>query len=206
MTPGLALFYGGMIRTKNVLAMIVANFATIGVVSIVWAVVAYSIAFGPDAGHGLLGNLHLAGLAHPEVQVPGFQLTVPPLAFAAFQMMFAVITAALLTGTVAERAKFGAFLLFASTPRSPTGSSRRPAGWPRRAFSTSPVGTSSRSTPGLPRSRSPSSSAGARAGRVRSSRRTHCRSRCWVPASCGSAGSASTPAPLSLRGLLPRKR
>jgi Amt family ammonium transporter len=113
MTPGLALFYGGMIRTKNVLAMIVANFATIGVVSIVWAVVAYSIAFGPDAGHGLLGNLHLAGLAHPEVQVPGFQLTVPPLAFAAFQMMFAVITAALLTGTVAERAKFGAFLLFA---------------------------------------------------------------------------------------------
>ena len=113
MTPGLALFYGGMIRTKNVLAMIVANFATIGVVSIVWAVVAYSIAFGPDAGHGLLGNLHLAGLAHPEMQVPGFQLTVPPLAFAAFQMMFAVITAALLTGTVAERAKFGAFLLFA---------------------------------------------------------------------------------------------
>jgi Amt family ammonium transporter len=113
MTPGLALFYGGMIRTKNVLAMIVANFATIGVVSIVWAVVAYSIAFGPDAGHGLLGNLHLAGLAHPERQVPGFQLTVPPLAFAAFQMMFAVITAALLTGTVAERAKFGAFLLFA---------------------------------------------------------------------------------------------
>ncbi|HVT65317.1 MAG TPA: ammonium transporter [Mycobacteriales bacterium] len=113
MTPGLAFFYGGMIRTKNVLAMIIANFATIGVISIAWAVVAYSIAFGPDAGHGLLGNLHLAGLAHPEMQVPGFELTVPPLAFAAFQMMFAVITAALLTGTVAERAKFGGFLVFA---------------------------------------------------------------------------------------------
>jgi Amt family ammonium transporter len=114
MTPGLALFYGGMIRTKNVLAMIIANFATIAVVSIAWAVVAYSIAFGPDAAGGLFGNLHLAGLAHPEQHVPGFDaLTVPPLAFAAFQMMFAVITAALLTGTVAERAKFGAFLLFA---------------------------------------------------------------------------------------------
>ncbi|HVY11270.1 MAG TPA: ammonium transporter [Mycobacteriales bacterium] len=113
MTPGLALFYGGMIRSKNVLAMIIANFATIAVVSIAWAVLAYSVAFGPDAGHGLLGNLHLAGLAHPEMQVPGFQLTVPPLAFAAFQMMFAVITAALLTGTVAERAKFGSFLVFA---------------------------------------------------------------------------------------------
>jgi Amt family ammonium transporter len=113
MTPGLALFYGGMIRTKNVLAMIIANFATIAVVSIVWALVAYSLAFGPDAGHGLLGTLHLAGLAHPEQQVAGFHLTVPPLAFAAFQMMFAVITAALLTGTVAERAKFGGFLVFA---------------------------------------------------------------------------------------------
>ncbi|MGN6472200.1 MAG: ammonium transporter [Mycobacteriales bacterium] len=113
MTPGLALFYGGMIRTKNVLAMIIANFATIAVVSIAWALVAYSIAFGPDAGGGLLGTLHLAGLAHPDQQVAGFHLTVPPLAFAAFQMMFAVITAALLTGTVAERAKFGAFLVFA---------------------------------------------------------------------------------------------
>ncbi|HWC34778.1 MAG TPA: ammonium transporter [Mycobacteriales bacterium] len=113
MTPGLALFYGGMIRSKNVLAMIVANFATIAVVSIIWAVVAYSIAFGPDVGHGLLGDLHLAGLAHPEQPVPGLSLTVPPLAFAAFQMMFAVITAALLTGAVAERARFGGFLAFA---------------------------------------------------------------------------------------------
>jgi Amt family ammonium transporter len=114
MTPGLALFYGGMIRAKNVLAMLIANFGTIAAVSVVWAVVAYSIAFGPDTGHkGLLGTLHLAGLGHAHEQVPGFQLTVPPLAFAAFQMMFAVITAALLTGTVAERTKFGAFLLFA---------------------------------------------------------------------------------------------
>jgi Amt family ammonium transporter len=114
MTPGLALFYGGMIRAKNMLAMLVANFATIAVVSIVWAVVAYTLAFGPDTGGGFLGSLRLAGLGHADQQVPGMHLTVPPLAFAAFQMMFAVITAALLTGTVAERAKFGGFLLFAA--------------------------------------------------------------------------------------------
>jgi Amt family ammonium transporter len=115
MTPGLALFYGGMIRSKNVLAMFIANFATIAVVSIVWALVAYSLAFGPDAGgHGLIGTFHLAGLGHAHEQVPGYSLSVPPLAFAAFQMMFAVITAALLTGTVAERTKFGAFLVFAA--------------------------------------------------------------------------------------------
>jgi Amt family ammonium transporter len=113
MTPGLALFYGGMVRSKNVLAMMIANFATIAVVSIVWALLAYSIAFGSDAWHGLLGGLHFGGLANANDPVPGFDLRVPPLAFAAFQMMFAVITAALLTGTAAERTKFGGFLVFA---------------------------------------------------------------------------------------------
>ncbi len=114
MTPGLALFYGGMVRSKNVLAMMVQNLATIAVVSIVWAVAAYSLAFGPDAGGGLIGTLHLGGLAHPNDPVPGFDLSVPPLAFAAFQMMFAVITAALLTGTGADRMSFHGFLAFAS--------------------------------------------------------------------------------------------
>jgi Amt family ammonium transporter len=113
MTPGLALFYGGMVRSKNVLAMLIANFATIAVVSVVWAALAYSLAFGPDAGKGLIGTLHLSGLAHANQPVPGFNLTVPSLAFAAFQMMFAVITAALLTGTAAERTTFGGFLAFA---------------------------------------------------------------------------------------------
>src|SRR4051794_39652912 len=113
MTPGLALFYGGMVRSKNVLAMMVQNFATIAVVSIVWAVAAYSLAFGPDAGGGVIGTLHLAGLAHPEQQVPGFDLTIPPLAFAAFQMMFAVITCALLTGAGADRMHLRGFLTFA---------------------------------------------------------------------------------------------
>jgi Amt family ammonium transporter len=112
MTPGLALFYGGMVRSKNVLAMLIANFATIATVSIVWAVVAYSLAF--DSGHSLVGGLHFVGLGNARDVVPGFNLTVPPLAFAAFQMMFAVITAALLTGTAAERTKFWGFLVFAS--------------------------------------------------------------------------------------------
>src|SRR3954468_21173867 len=114
MTPGLALFYGGMVRSKNVLSMMVQNLAAIAVVSIVWAVLAYSLAFGPDAGGGVIGTLHLAGLAHPEAAVPGLQLTVPPLAFAAFQMMFAVITLALLTGTGADRMRFAGFLAFAA--------------------------------------------------------------------------------------------
>src|SRR5256885_211025 len=114
MTPGLALFYGGMVRSKTVLAMMIQNLACISVVSVVWAVAAYSLAFGPDAGGGFIGTLHLAGLAHPEQPVPGLHLTVPPLAFAAFQMMFAVITAALLTGTGADRMHFNGFLAFAA--------------------------------------------------------------------------------------------
>ncbi|HET6911598.1 MAG TPA: ammonium transporter [Mycobacteriales bacterium] len=114
MTPGLALFYGGMVRSKNVLAMMVQNLGAIAIVSVVWAIVAYSLAFGPDAGGGFIGTLRLAGLAHPNAQVPGYHLTVPPLAFAAFQMMFAVITAALLTGTGADRMRFGGFLVFAA--------------------------------------------------------------------------------------------
>src|SRR4051812_40679160 len=114
MTPGLALFYGGMVRSKNVLAMMVQNFATIAAVSVVWAVAAYSLAFGPDAGGGVIGTLHLGGLAHPNDVVPGFDsLTIPPLAFAAFQMMFAVITCALLTGTGADRMHLRGFLVFA---------------------------------------------------------------------------------------------
>jgi len=114
MTPGLALFYGGMVRAKNVLAMMVQNLGAIAVVSVVWALVAYSLAFGPDAGGGFIGTLHLAGLAHATAPVPGLHLAVPPLAFAVFQMMFAVITAALLTGAGADRMRFSGFLVFAA--------------------------------------------------------------------------------------------
>jgi len=112
MTPGLAFFYGGMVRSKHVLGMLAQNFAVIAVVSIVWLLIAYTVAFGHQ--NSLIGDLHFAGFAHPREPVPGLNLTVPPLAFAAFQMMFAVITAALLTGAGADRMRFGGFLVFAA--------------------------------------------------------------------------------------------
>ncbi len=114
MTPGLALFYGGMVRSKHVLSMLAQNFAVIAVISVMWALVGYSLAFSGDAGAGLLGNLHVAGLAHANSPLPGIHLTVPQSAFAAFQMMFAVITTALLTGAGADRMRFGPFLVFAT--------------------------------------------------------------------------------------------
>jgi Amt family ammonium transporter len=111
MTPGLAFFYGGMVRSKHVLAMLAQNFAVMAVVSVVWVVLAYSVAFGHL--DGVLGDLRFAGFGHPEDAVPGLSLSVPPLAFAGFQMMFAVITTALLTGAGADRMRFGGFLVFA---------------------------------------------------------------------------------------------
>ena len=113
MTPGLAIFYGGMVRSKHVLSMLAQNFACIAVVSIVWALVGFSLAFSGDAGGGVIGNLHLAGMAHAGQPLPGIPLTVPPLAYGSFQMMFAVITTALLTGAVADRIRFDSFLVFA---------------------------------------------------------------------------------------------
>jgi Amt family ammonium transporter len=111
MTPGLAFFYSGMIRGKNVLSMLAQNFAVIAVGSVVWLLIGYTLAFG-DAGR-MIGDLRFAGFAHPTDAVPGLSLTVPPLVFAAFQMMFAVITVALLTGAGADRMRFGGFLTFA---------------------------------------------------------------------------------------------
>jgi Amt family ammonium transporter len=116
MTPGLALFYGGMVRSKSVLAMLLQNVATIAVISLVWGLVGWTLAFGPDAGgHGLLGTLHFAGLAHPQAPVPGFgAVHVPGPALVAFEMMFAVITTALLTGAGADRMRLPGFLVFAA--------------------------------------------------------------------------------------------
>src|SRR5665213_1913454 len=111
MTPGLAFFYGGMVRSKHVLSMLAQNFAVIAVVSIVWVLIGFTLAFGGDVGHGLLGNLHFAGFANPHDAIPGLHLTVPPIAYATFQMMFAVITAALLTGAGADRMRFRGFLV-----------------------------------------------------------------------------------------------
>jgi Amt family ammonium transporter len=111
MTPGLALFYGGMVRSKNVLAMLMQNFFSLGLVSVLWPLLAYSLAFAGD--NKFLGDLHFAGLAHAAVQAPpGLALTIPPLLFMAYQMMFAVITPALITGAIADRVRFGAWVWF----------------------------------------------------------------------------------------------
>jgi Amt family ammonium transporter len=116
MTPGLAFFYGGMVRSKNVLGMLMQNFVTIGIVGVVWVMVAYSLAFGVNGFGGFAGNLHQFGLGHMSEQVAGYQgglaQTIPPLVFMAFQLMFAIITPALITGASADRLKFGAFVAF----------------------------------------------------------------------------------------------
>src|SRR4051812_47851528 len=110
MTPGLALFYGGMVRAKNVLGMLMQNFFALGIVSVLWAVVCYSLAFG---GSGrFIGNLEFAFMKDVSVQFPkGLEtLTVPPLLFSGYQMMFAVITPALITGAIADRMRFKAWV------------------------------------------------------------------------------------------------
>ena len=110
MTPGLAMFYGGMVRAKNVLAMLIQNFFMLGLISLVWFVAGYSLAFGSDAG-GVIGQLHHVFLAGVGA-APRGETTIPATVFMVFQLMFAIITPALFTGAVAERAKFGGLMLF----------------------------------------------------------------------------------------------
>jgi len=112
MTPGLALFYGGMVRRKNILGTIMQSFIIIGVVSVEWILVGYSFAFGPDRG-GVIGDFSWLGLSGVGLApYPGYAATVPHQAYMIYQMMFAVITPALITGAFAERFKFSAFLVF----------------------------------------------------------------------------------------------
>ena len=110
--PGLAFFYGGLVRRKNVLSILMQCFIIVCVISLQWALFGYSLAFGPDF-HGIIGNLDWAGLsgvgAAPN---SNYAATIPHLAFMIFQAMFAVITPALIIGAYAERVKFPAFLLF----------------------------------------------------------------------------------------------
>jgi Amt family ammonium transporter len=112
MTPGLAFFYGGMVRGKNVLGMLAQNFVTLGMVSILWILGVYSLAF--QGTNGLIGNLTNFGLNHIWMQPTGFALTIPPMVFVAFQLMFAIITPALITGASADRLKFGSWVAFSS--------------------------------------------------------------------------------------------
>jgi Amt family ammonium transporter len=111
MTPGLALFYGGLVRSKNVLSTILQSFICLGMVSIIWVVYGYSIAFGPDI-KGLSGNFEYLFLKGVDAAAGPYSDTIPHLLFCAFQLMFAIITPALITGAFAERIKFSAFLLF----------------------------------------------------------------------------------------------
>jgi Amt family ammonium transporter len=112
MTPGLALFYGGMVRSKNVLATIMQSFIIIGLVTVIWVLWGYSLAFGPDVG-GVVGNLSWFGLKGVGLSPsPDYASTIPHQAFMIFQGMFAIITPALITGAFAERMKFSALLVF----------------------------------------------------------------------------------------------
>jgi len=114
MTPGLALFYGGMARRKNLLSTIMMSFAVMGLVGVLWALWGYSLSFGPDSG-GFIGGLDFIGLINVGMAPSGIYAgTVPHLAFMAFQGMFAVITVALITGAVVERIRFSALMLFAA--------------------------------------------------------------------------------------------
>jgi Amt family ammonium transporter len=116
MTPGLALFYGGMLRAKSVLNTMALTVACLGVVAVIWVAFGYSLAFGPDAGGaGFIGNLSQFGLHNLSTALtvtPGHH--IPTFALASFQLMFAIITVALLAGAVAERTRFWPFLLFAA--------------------------------------------------------------------------------------------
>lgn len=112
MTPALAFFYGGMVRKKNILSTLNLSFITIGLISIQWILIGYTLAFGRNLG-GVIGSLRFFGLhgvgAFPN---PAYAATIPHTAFAAYQMMFAVITPALITGAFVERIKFKTFLVF----------------------------------------------------------------------------------------------
>ena len=112
MTPGLAFFYGGMVRSSNVLNAIMMSLIALGVITIQWVVIGYSLSFGPDVGHviGGLSHFFLRGVGMEPS--PVYASTVPQLAFMAFQMMFAIITPALISGALVERMKFSTYVVF----------------------------------------------------------------------------------------------
>src|SRR5690348_9452699 len=114
MLPGLALFYGGLVRRKNVLSTIMHSFFGLAIVSVVWVLIGFSLAFGPDAtGNGLIGNLDYVGFFNVGLTPSTvYATTIPFVLFAAFQLMFAAITPALITGAFAERKRFASFVLF----------------------------------------------------------------------------------------------
>ena len=198
MTPGLALFYGGMVRAKSVLNMMMMSFGALALISVLWVLYGYSVAFGNDVGGGLLGSpteffglSKLIGTAGLDKGFAATHLvfTIPSLAFVAFQAVFAIITVALISGAIADRARFGPWMVFAGiwatvvyfpvahwvfalTARSP----RRAAGSPTSCSrSTSPAAPRCTSTPVRPAWPSRWCSASASAGSVTRCARTTCR-------------------------------
>jgi Amt family ammonium transporter len=122
MTPGLALFYGGMVRAKSVLNMMMMSFGALALISVLWVLYGYSMSFGNDVGAGLVGSpfefFGLRGLLGTTGVDGGFKatslvFTIPSMAFVAFQSVFAIITVALISGAIADRARFGPWLIFA---------------------------------------------------------------------------------------------
>ena len=114
MTPGLAFFYGGMVRTKSVLNMMMMSIITVAIVSVVWVIYGFELAFGHEADSPWFGNISFSGLGSQvdDFANNGGTYPIPVLVFAAFQLMFAIITPALISGAVADRAKFSAWAVF----------------------------------------------------------------------------------------------
>ncbi len=112
MTPALGLFYGGMVQQKNVLTTFMLSFSTLLIITLQWIFFGYTLAFGPDVGH-LIGGLAWLGLSNVSAYAPcSYAATIPHMAFMLFQMKFAIITPALITGAFAERVKYPSFVLF----------------------------------------------------------------------------------------------
>ena len=110
MTPGLAFFYGGLVRAKNVVGTIMQSFIALGLVTVLWVLIGYTLAFGPDKG-GLIGGLAFIGLRHVGAAPSPYAPTVPATAFMVYQLMFAIITPALIAGAFAERMRFSGYLM-----------------------------------------------------------------------------------------------
>lgn len=110
MTPGLAIFYGGMVRSTGVLNMLMMSFIAIPLVTVVWLLLGYTLSFGDDAGGGLIGDLTHAGMT--GIDPSSIRNSVPELLYATFQLTFAILTAALVSGAIADRAKFSAWIVF----------------------------------------------------------------------------------------------
>ena len=111
MTPGLALFYGGMVGERNVLSTTMYSFIALGVITLQWVIIGYSLAFGSDVAGGFIGGTEFAFLRGVGLE-PQEGSTIPHILFMAFQMMFAIITPALISGAIAERMKFSAYVIF----------------------------------------------------------------------------------------------